>query len=668
MSTYYMDYKNGNDANGGTSWVDAKRSMSGFSAAMLNPTDVIRIAKSDDPVSIGNATWTNLSKTISIASPLSVAVVDNCETAWTANPSGDTTVARTAVATEGKEGSYSMKLTLDSSPQTSTMQAYSATGTLDLSSYQKLTFWIKNSAAITANQWTVTLCSDVAGATPVDTFAIPAIGSTGRSVALTLIRNGGGNFGSSIKSIAVNTGSSAPTASSNIYVDNFIATTTNGICLTSLISKNSNAQGGTDEWCPIQSINPSTILLDTGTNTKANAGRGYSGSTATVTTYFRNCIETDIAATSSTKVQEILDSGTFGNEIQFQGGYNTTSGLQDGETFFNGRNSYGIGLEITGKGYIKLNFINFFSYNSAVYLGSGTNNIEFTNLNFLGNNGDHCFYINSGSNNVIKNGVGYVFSPDGVYMLDGFNNEVEKVYHCSSNNNYGLYFNGAAYNKLCCENAKNNGSYGVRFTGSSENTITCIDTSDNGTAAVYADKGTNYFRKANFGEATVVSGQTSYANSIISSYAEDGDIDNNIIYSDGATATMIDTDRAGATGFMWKIAIISASRNLNYPMRIPISSFEVVANKAITFKAYVKKDHATDVVGSLVIRGGQLAGIDTDVKTDFSTADTNWHELTLTTTATPTEKGTIEVEFWGYYSAGNSNVYLGDITEISQAD
>ena len=99
----------------------------------------------------------------------------------------------------------------------------------------------------------------------------PPLSSTARWLPLTLTKEGGGNLGSSIQSIAIYTDSVAPTASSNILVDNFIACTTSGLCLQSLISKNSAAQEELEGFYAIQSIVGTTIILDGDTNAKSNS-------------------------------------------------------------------------------------------------------------------------------------------------------------------------------------------------------------------------------------------------------------------------------------------------------------------------------------------------------------------------------------------------------------
>ena len=617
MSTFCLDYNNGNDANNGSTWALAWKTItSGATAAQIAPNDLVKVAKSPAPTIVtGNtATWNNLSKTVTLGTANTLNI-DMCETAWTANPSGDTTVARTAVATDGKEGSYSMKLTLDSAVQTSIMQAYFATGTLNLSAYQKISFWLKNSAAIAASNWYVALCSDTAGTTVVDQFLIPAIPSTARWLPLTLARVGGGNLGASIQSIAIYTDTVAPTASSNIFIDDFIACLTSGLNLQSLISKNNLEQGGTEIWYGIQSINGVTVLLDNDTNTKGNAGRGYNGTTETVNTYFRETIKTALAASYSTSVQEIQDSGSLAvGNIQFQGGYNTSNDTQDGETFFDGLNGNGYGIYLIGKSYITLNRINPVRYDRSVYYNNNSNNNAITTLTA--------------------------------------NNNTNGVYYYNSNNNI-----------ITTITANNSSSYGVYYGNSSNNKILNLSTASNATSGIYNDYGINYIYNASIAEATEVSGMAVFANSRIFSNKHDNTANNHWIFTDGGTINSLATDRVGGTGLMWKAIISSANRASNYPLKMSLIKLAVVANKLVTITAYMKKDHATNVAAQLLCRGGQIAGVAADV-TATKASDTNWEQLTIT--FTPTEAGAVEIEFSSWYVAANSNCYCGEVT-VGQA-
>lgn len=78
MATFYIDLVNGNDANAGTSWGTAWRTVnSGATAARIAPGDIIKIAKSPNKVSLGNGTWTSISSYSQPANSLSITAATN---------------------------------------------------------------------------------------------------------------------------------------------------------------------------------------------------------------------------------------------------------------------------------------------------------------------------------------------------------------------------------------------------------------------------------------------------------------------------------------------------------------------------------------------------------------------------------------------------------------
>ena len=687
MTIFYLDYELGNDANDGLSWATAWKTITnGATAARIAPADVIRIAKSPAPVSLGTTgVWTNLSKTVTLGVAQTLNI-DLCEAVWTAIAGGDTTPALVAVATDAKQGDNCVRLTLDAAPQTSVGQAYYATGTLDLSAYQKISFWIKNSAAIVANNWKVCLCSDVAGATVVDTFLIPAIPSTARWLPLTLAREGGGNLGAAIQSIAIYTDTVAPTASSNILIDDFIACTAAGLNLQSLISKNSAEQGGTEGWYGIQSINGVTVLLDNDTNTKANAGRGYSGTTETVTTYKRETIKTVLASADSTQVQVVQDSGILGSNIEFQGGWNTSTTVQEGETFFDGLNGNGYGIYLNTKSYITLNYLNICRYNSGIYYNNSNNNSIITlsnaNNNYYGvyhynsNNNSittlsnannyysGIYYYNSNNNSIITLSNANNNNYSGIYYNNSNNNSIITLSNVNNNDNYGVCYNNSSNNSITTLSNANNNYYGVYYNNSNNNSITLLSTTGNKTAGIYNNRGINYISNALIAEATEVTGYVAFINSRIFSNKHDQTADNHWIFTDGGTINSQATTRHTASGIAWKFVITSSNRSSSYPLDLSIAKIAVAANALVTVKVWVYKDSAAGVAAKLVCRGGQIAGVPDDVTALAADVLQTWEELTIT--FTPTEAGVIEIEGWGYYVTENSNVYFDDMT-ISQA-
>ena len=151
MTTFYLDYELGDNANAGDSFAAGhpwKTITLGATAARIAPGDIIRIAKSPAPVSIGNGTWTSLSKTVTLATSQNLTI-SLCENQWTG--ANDGTGSLVAVATDAKQGSNCTKVLMDSATQANKLQAYWATGTIakeTIDDYQKISFWFKNSAAV----------------------------------------------------------------------------------------------------------------------------------------------------------------------------------------------------------------------------------------------------------------------------------------------------------------------------------------------------------------------------------------------------------------------------------------------------------------------------------------------------------------------------------------
>lgn len=590
--------------------------------------------------------------------------ISRCERPWTA--AGAATV--TLDAAQYKEGDASVKV-VKASPANSTLYAYMALlegAPVNFASYQKVSFWIFNATAITANQWDLCLCSDTAGATVVDTIAIPAIPSTSQWTVLTIARNGGGNLGNSIQSVALYSGSSTGTTT-GIYLDNITACTTSGLNLQSLISKNSAAQGGAEGFYGIQSISEDgkVVRLDNHTNCLASAGvttrgYGYSGMSETVTAYKRETIKTALASVITTQVQVIQDSGTLESNIQFQGGFDPVTNLQNGETFFDGLNGWGLGLYIGGKSYTTIAHLALFRYYYAVDSDSSSRNTHsFTNLN---NNGHSGLYLTGTGNSVTTVSNANNNYQYGVYSYISPNNQIIVDNSISNNTDRGAFFTYSGNSFLSGGSAINNGGYAIGFSYAALNKIKNILTARNGIGGISESYETNYASNVLIEEATEVAGFSTFGDSRLFSHNHDQTADNHWIFTDGGTINSLATTREGGTGIMWKLAITSSNRASSYPLILSIAKIAVSANNLVTVKAYLKKDHATDVVGKLICRGGQIAGIASDLVATKAN-DTNWEELTIS--GTPTVAGVIEIECWAEYSAGNSNIYVEDLT-ISQ--
>lgn len=676
MSTYYVDYQTGSDAYAGDSFAAGHpwRTIQGAVAATIGPGDTVKIAKSPAPVSTGTTgQWTDGSKTVTLGGALT-ANITACENIWTG--AGDGTASLDPVSTDAKEGAFCTKVLMDAATQANVKQAYFATGDLVLNGYQKISFWFKNSSAVTtATTWVIKLCSDTAGATAVDTFVIPAIPSTGRWVPLTLARTGGGNLGALIKSIALYSGSTAPTINTYVRLDNFIACTTGGLCLQKLISKNTAEQGGTEGWFGIQSIMGTTILLDNDTNTKSDSTRGYSGATANPTLYMRDTIKTDLATSSSTVIQEVMDSGTAASTILFEGGYDTGTGNKTGETFYDGLNGYGYALHIDGKIYTSIDNLNFVRYERGfdyatnsnyntligcqnlsnntygIYCSNNSGN-TFTSVTNANNNGSYGIYISSSSNNTLTTVTNANSNENyGILMISSSGNKIGTISNLSRNQNAGVQIanittvgNGNTIQSIV--NANDNGTYGVYFASAFLNTINSLSTTGNGTAGIYNDYGINCVRNATIAETLPVTGAGNYANSRMNCEKINGVYSE--IYTDGGLINSQASTLTHGSGTEWKLATrINPNRQIAYPINLSIAKIAVKSGGLTTVKAWFLKSDATLIGAKLVCKVGQVAWSDgsSDV-TDTKADDTNEEELSIS--FTPTEDGVVEIEAWAY--------------------
>lgn len=308
--------------------VSSIKTIDGFTATMSAPGDILRIAKSADPVSLGvNATFTNDSATVTLASAVTTNV-ETCDGAtgdWVASAN----VTEVKETSTYKEGTGARRLTI-AAAFVSGIIAYKNIATLDLSGKQKISFSIRSSIDIAAGKLRLDLCSDDAGATPVNSFTINQILYASKWYNITLDPDAGaGNLGNAIESVALYAVSDPGIPV--IFLDNIIACTTNGLNLQSFIGK--NAAG--ERFWPIKSINDTAVILGH-PQKQGTAVNLYYGTTETVAAYLRETIKTTVASTNTTPVFIAQESGTEGSLITFSGGWNPVNNTQDGETWFDG--------------------------------------------------------------------------------------------------------------------------------------------------------------------------------------------------------------------------------------------------------------------------------------------------------------------------------------------
>ena len=602
--------------------------------------------------------------------------VSNCDAAWTA--AGSSTVTLVAYTTTAKEGEACVEIA-KTSPANSTLYAYKALGSsVNYSGYQALSLWLQNATAILAGQWTLCLCSDAAGATVVDSFPLPAIPSTGQWLPLFIQRSGGGNCGAAIQSIALYSGTSAATTA-GIYLDNIIACTTSGLNLQSLISTNPNEQGGTEGWFGLQSIDPTgtILLLDNHTNCISNAGQGYYGTSQTATTYKRETFKTALAPAATTQVQACQKSGTFGNLISYQGGWDTGTNLQTGETFFDGLNGNGYGIYPLSHLYLSVNHVNCSRYSQGYYWLTSTNcilnifnlsNNSASGLDLYSSSFNICSVANVNNNNAPSNGNVFIYSATGGSCQVG---------NANSNIGVGILVQSYASLSASASSASNNGSCGVeelnsqgiswgtivaKYNGSFGLYLASLATNSNAVSVTTAGNinsgianynGTNTIVTASLSDSVYFSDASTYANSELMIEQYQG-TSSKYLYTDGGYA---ETSDGGAA---WSLYSQNTNRNSSYPLILPIATIYCLADRQVNISATITLSSATDINGAIVCPGGQIAGVSSDVTSSPTIfGDTNGHLVTISFTPTANGPVTIYAEAWESSVSTNNAAFSG---------
>ncbi|MFA6971363.1 MAG: hypothetical protein WC208_08190 [Gallionella sp.] len=325
---------------------------------------------------------------------------------------------------------------------------------------------------------------------------------------------------------------------------------------------------------------------------------------------------------------------------------NNSSITTIGNLWSNGWNSGAVGLTMTGTSYgVYITTINSVNNNTSGGIGlTGYNN-------WVGTISDISY--NAGS---------------GFAMNACYGNRFGTFTKISYNNGDGYTTNSCQGNIANSITANNNNGFGLNlgYAQSNNNYVKGGSTTANVSGGISAGSYVNYIRNFTINEATKVAGLAVALDSRL--YSEnDGYYGTHYVYTDYGYIASDATVRHTASGISWKIAPTNVLRSSFYPLNLVIARVCCSSGNLVTVKVWMKKSHATYVVGRLLCRAGQLSGITTD-KTATKADDTNWEELTIT--FTPTEAGTVEIEAQCWIPVGSASttdfINVDDMT-ITQA-
>ena len=615
----------------------------------------------------------------------------NGRTAWTPVAGGNASASLDT--TDTKEGDVSDSIAVTATFTTGKV-AHKATGTLNLSGYQQVSFWIKQTAgtATVVGDISLRLCSDTTGDTTVNTISIPAIVFTGRWIPFTV--NLGTNLGSSIQSIAlyIDTDRGAQT----FLISNIVAckaqSSADSLNLQSLVGKNTSSEKW---WGGIQSINGTRVMLDQDSQqtaisiASATGGifgnyRGYDGTSETTSLFKRETIKTPMTASQTAAIQNYNgDSGIDSNNlIYLQFGFNRTDmSTRTGETFFDGLNGYGYGLNTSSKNYISYSDAGFVRYHHGFFFnvctGSVINNVwccNSSNVAFYSYAVNLCsmsnLYLSFGTSwgvfgnvasqrNIFTN-VQSLSNNGGFYLSYCSNNII--LDSISTNNNssqFGSIHGVRNLFKNCV--AKDGSSFGLQVGDSAaDNTFLACTTINNTSASVVAGPhGTNYIKNCILNESTEATSPLPYSDGRTIFINTDNSTNNFLHFTDGGTIYNTVAVRYSNSGFAWALAPTSSTiRMSSYPLALSIARVSVNANNLVIVRAWMRRNNISLTTG-LRIKGDQIAGVPNDITSYMSAAADTWEQVTLS--FTPTETGVVEIlaECWG---GTTFTAYVDDIS------
>jgi hypothetical protein len=308
------------------------------------------------------------------------------------------------------KGAYYDTVAVNASFTTGKIAYYTLPATLNLSSYQQLSLFIRQSAGATLGGLTISLCSDTIGDTAVDTFTIPSTGVSA-NVWCPFTINKGSALGSSIRSISISRAANngAQTFDFNSIVACKAPTDVDALSNTSLVTKNNGTEGayavggfgGSDGTIVFLDSNP------TGVN-HTTTGGAYYGTTETVglwryeplNPYTLNSLALPSTSTeANSRCVFPANSGILNAPITYSGGWDSTNmSTRTGQTWFSNQNGNGYGLSNNNSSnFITVDRVNYTRVNTGWFGNSSLLNNIIQNCNYTATSGTG---INASSGNL----------------------------------------------------------------------------------------------------------------------------------------------------------------------------------------------------------------------------------------------------------------------------
>lgn len=714
-TTWFVDEVGGLDTNTGLSFVQRKKTLAAVAAVA---GDTIRVMGNPSTSSGINATFTNLSGTVTLASALTSPIYTT-GAAWT--------VPANVTATGSQPGKLSAtsacNLAIAAAFATGQAARFVPVSAINLSGFQQITFWIKANAAVAAGVLRLDTCSDSAGNTPVDQFTLPALTA---NVWQAITINKGANMGASIASLRLFAVNDPGTVT--ITIDEVLACKAvgnNSLTLNSLISSD-NAT-----WYAIKSIDNAgtTVRLDTGGPASAQTAVGiWSGVTGSLPLSILNPSTRSSGGTAGVPIVDTFNvNGTAGNVITISGGWDTSAmTTQNSLTVWDAQLSGTTGLTLGGN-FITLDRFAFTRYTTCVALnGSTKKGYSITNSQFVNAGGLFTLPARAMTFNSINitNSIGGLSIPasanynadnaayslnsvkitgntsgDGITVPANIGTPAPLIRDCVVTGNTTAGANGFNIQSPCTffNNTSNDSTAGTTSSGflfqnvnglvaynlQARNNSEAQVKLNNASVQIYGlDTNFNLGTQVKFvsgseGQATIhnwtqnataakvnlgnpVTGQT--GGNVVYSQKEGGVVGNNTVYTDQGTITTTGIVGQPGSGIAWQLSP-NASASASAPLRLNIGKIACPANVPTTIKYWAKLS-AAGPSAQLKVFGGRYTGVGSPGTDVVSAVITGTTFSQYSVTFTPTETCVIELfaEVWG--SSTQSLIISGPVSVV----
>ena len=384
--------------------------------------------------------------------------------------------------------------------------AYWATGDLDLSGYQQVSFNIAKASGSAVNGISLRLCSDTSGDTSVHQVNIPLEEVTANHRFTPFTIDFGANLSDDIKSIAlyVDTDNGAL----KIRLTNIIAckdsTQNDSLTLNSLIGLKTAAD---PQWWGVGYIEDKKVLIIAGTGGNeqisyyAQVTARFSADNSSANLYKRQPIKHHTTGTDYTNLDSISTGGSSSSLVTYSGGWNSTdmsTKATDGATFVDCRCS-GRGLNVNTN-HVEIKDISMVRARDGFYISSKTNIslqdthginchnnpffLDYSSIKKLNNiYGTNCYTKISFT--AVTQYTGFDKDDFNIWALNGSANNAIFISNCSSlhfnyvnteNSKMGLYFNNSPSCTVDTLDAGNSGGnfgnnvFGIKTYNNSDNT------------------------------------------------------------------------------------------------------------------------------------------------------------------------------------------------------